>query len=281
MSHDLQLRLSPSLSTPSTRPPNSNAELAVCSTASASSTITIETSATGLVSALPHNTVAVSSTNMGQGPVDPGLMPTAPSTSCTSLNSSRNGTMPVTGLTKNPMGQDTLGLSVGLPPELLPSWSYSSSGLGSESEGDTVKSALASALGLLGQSTEGSALLSMGASFEGTSMGASSLSQSARSLPRDPDSRNASPTHDPASPTHDPASPTHDPASATHDPPSPTYHDSRNSHSPEPPKDPELSGTSQAHHLPPRELLSPESVEVSVVASELPVMWAMLGGLPT
>ena len=285
------LRLSPALSTPSTGLPNSNAESAVCSNASVSvpnGTIAIETPSAGLPSTIPHSapaTVAVSTANVDQGPVD--AVQTVPKSS--SLNSFRNGTTPTTSLADNPMSQDTLGSSLGLPPEFLPSWSYSSSGVGSESEGDTVRSALASALGLLGHSTEGSALLSMGASLEGTSMGASSLSQSARSLPRDPDSpthllsqdpdsRNDSPIPpglrhgSPTPPDSRNASPTHlsrDPDSRIASQTNPNSHNSPSAH---PPGDPELSGISPTHRLPPRELLSPESIEVCVVARAWPIM---------
>lgn len=71
----------------------------------------------------------------------------------------------------------SLGSSLGLPSELLGSLSGSSY-LGSDSEGDTVQSALASALGMLGASGEG-------LSADGSTEGIPSLSQSGNSLPYD------------------------------------------------------------------------------------------------
>ena len=80
--------------------------------------------------------------------------------------------------------QNTLGSSLGLPSELLGSLS-SSSYFGSESEGDTVQSALASALEMHGVArlSNGGGSMLPDASTEAIF----SLSQSARSLPRDPE----------------------------------------------------------------------------------------------
>lgn len=87
---------------------------------------------------------------------------------------------------------DTLGSSLGLPSELLAGLSGSSC-FGSDSEGDTIRSALASALGLRGlTSTEDSAILSADASTEAMV----SLSQSVKSLPRDTDLPIATPPPD-------------------------------------------------------------------------------------
>lgn len=79
---------------------------------------------------------------------------------------------------------DTLGSSLGLPSELLGSLSGSSSHFASDTDGDTIRSALASALGLHAHSAGDSGmLLSAEGSLDGVP--SLSLSQSLRSLPRD------------------------------------------------------------------------------------------------